>query len=164
MLEKADKFLIERTTSIYLWLWDYTGVYVATLMAASVLIIFARSVLLNDVDFMGCFFLGFQLIMSIPYRIRQHRGDFKTYNRIALHLQEETRFLRKYGGFLIVTSPFILDAVAFFDPTTRHIVVAATMHVSSIACMTFMYLMMILLRDREPKSFFSRDLVMGGAS
>jgi hypothetical protein len=142
----ADTFLIEITQEAYLWLWDWTGVYVATLMFAAYVgerFCWGR---LGWFDFVLIAFTGTWLGL----RYLAQSKDLRSLNAAQ----------RAWRDFTIrpFFSAFVLGALAgdAFQLSAWHVA-------SDAMFLTWNYLGCVQVREREPKEFFARKLARVGA-
>lgn len=142
-----DNRLIEITQEVYLWLWDRTGVYVATLMFAAYV---------GDHVCWGPLHVGNFIFLALAgaWASRVYFVQSKDLRRLN-DLQRGWRdfvmrpYLTMFGFAMIVEQVLYLDVWRF---------------ASNVLMMVWTYLNCVQVREREPKDFFAiRKPVGAGA-
>lgn len=85
---KIDEKFLETTQSAYLWVFDRTGVYVATIgFAIQVTIPFLQSYSKGSLDYAGLFVMVF-LAVGLGWRYHaQHANQFEIFNALSREMQ-----------------------------------------------------------------------------
>lgn len=140
-LDKIDNKIIETLQALYLWIFDWTGIYVAT--AATICVIFARAIIGFSTDIGSLLILAFNIVVLIPAYNMQDKKLYTVYNAQAL-------MLRGFSMRWIVTVFISLLLV-------QEIIVGDVWQaLNSLALLVYVYLTVICIRDREPKEWFAQ--------
>lgn len=142
MIRKLDMFLIQQTTRAYLWLYDWTGVYVGTLMFAAISISWM-------LQFRSFWAAVIGVMIGVPacgLRYYVQATDEVTYNTMAEYATRD--FMR--GVMLMMVVAFCVRNIIFLS------VVDA---VGETMWLALCYLITVKIRKREPKNFFERKMV-----
>lgn len=139
LLSNVDNTIIVAEQRAYLWLLDRTGIYVASIMSACVVLSMGVSVIEHDLILAG--FMGVFGLASSPWRWYLQHTNETTYNAISLlHQQSSWR-----GGFVVMVLVFILMELLLRD-------LAGV--VTQVVYLFVNYMQCIQIRKREPKKFF----------
>lgn len=153
MWEQIDSWLIDRHQRAYLWIYDWTGIYVGTLASLLVFVGQAISQSLISAVILNLLISTPNLIYNGWMYYQQSKNDLKGFNIRALGLQKFGIYLR-----LFMVSAFITISIS-----------AAIDHlwgsIGNIICLaSSIYLTAIMIREREPKEWFKKSkLAMEGA-
>jgi len=156
-MRKIDDRLIEWFTDAYLWLLDWTGVYVATVGMFFV----AMDVGLKAVSkgqfawYDALYFAVMSLVWFGPSWMRQHMGLLTLINVAALQWRE-------FGGRRAMV---VCGVMLLLDSALR--MRSPAMACSDLMTLSWFYLTCVTVRDREPREFrLGRALrpMTGGAS
>jgi len=140
----ADDRVTDALQDAYLWVLDRTGIYLSTLMMVVPAEASARLVIDKQAYFIAAIIFVVNAIALHPIYLRQHRGEFKIHNAVAMHLRTTMRWLRLgLIGFLYV--PMLMVTVMSVD---------VVMFLETLGWGIFIYMHGIMLREREPKTFF----------
>lgn len=142
-LLRIDAYLIDRTQTAYLWLWDRTGIYVATPMfAACAADHFCYPAQAGWLRIFGIIVLGwFGLWCGVRY-LAQATNDLRRLN--AMQRGWAAWSLRPYFILLIVPVFLFQDIVQLNALHT----------LGDLFFAAWNYLGCVQVRDREPKEFF----------
>lgn len=138
-MRQFDAFLLRKLQDIYLWFYDWTGVYAASIAACSV-IIGSIAVGLTITQFIALFFC---LVILIPYYLDQDKANYKVYNARAMLQQQSTwRFIMS-NVFLFIAIPMVIVGVWAV--------------VNTIAIWLYINIAAVCIREREPKEWFKKQ-------
>lgn len=151
-----DKFIQKKVESSYLWLYDWTGVYVGQLMMLLGFLIFAENLGICLKQQPNWFWSSFFLLVLVGDGYGrshiQHLGLNHLYNAYVLD----------WIHSIWRTMSIIANATFLF---TTMVVIDVKGMVYFLAVLVFLYLRGVMIRDREPRSFqFHRQMAASGAS
>lgn len=154
-LKTIDDLIIGWFETSYLWLFDWTGIYAATVMMAMV-IFSVGSDMIASKQISGVWVAIFCVGINFPWifarYIAQDKKLYTAYNWGATEMRSS--FLRI--GFIYVFSPLML-----MQEIVKHEMQSAFV---SIMWMCVCFMMAVRIRDREPKEWFkARKLAYNGA-
>lgn len=141
-LKSIDNKIIEAVQGAYLWLFDRTGIYVGTLMFALMtadMICWRYPQTFRPID--AVFLVILSTVAAGRYWMQGKGAEHL--NALALHARELT--IRKI--FMALWPALIVMHVHDMQPWKV---------VSDLLCIVWQYLMVVLIRDREPKDFFEQ--------
>lgn len=143
---KFDAYLIERINTIYLWLLDRTGVYVATIMFDAYVVAAATSLCrANGLPiWYWMIILAFIGLFLGPRYLMQDKGEVLRFNIASLVLE---KWVGRHVINVILMSFLVLDLLRLepFDGLIQ------------IIFLLFGYLNIIKIRDREKKPLFEKQ-------
>lgn len=145
-LHAADTTIIDLVQEVYLWLWDWIGVYVATLMFAAYVSERVCWDRLGWFDFVLIAFTG--AWMGLRYLAQSK--DLRSLNAAQRAWRDFT--IRQFFSVFVFGSL----AVDAFQLSAWHVA-------SDAMFLVWTYLGCVQVREREPKEFFARKLVQAGA-
>jgi hypothetical protein len=149
-VRKFDEAIIKYVQEFYLWLWDWTGIYLPTVWFIVLSIDLGTEFLLFDkFRFMIFVLFAFFGVYCGLYYALQDTRKYQQMNAVARYFQE---------GVLRIVMTVMLLCFAVNDIVERdwHVI-------SALACIAFFYLRCVQLRDREPKDFFRKVVAMGAS-
>lgn len=149
---KIDAYLIARLNDLYLWAFDWTGVFVGTIMFLNG-IIPVLNMIRQDHMWSGAIFMLCTLLMSAPRYWTQSKS-VEAYNATVLLMEGSAL---RYFFVLFNTINLIVD---FFNPKFFNIWYIS----SDLSLLLMWYLFMIKIRDRQKKDFKLPSLAMEKSS
>lgn len=144
-LRELDSQIILKLQEAYLWLYDRSGVYVATCMMVSIFIGIG-ALTLNDgkMDFLRIFVVILNLVVVIPNYWMQEKQEFTQFNFIAMMLHQS---MFRFGFVYFWCFPmFMLDML----------LMKWAWGINQVAVIVFLYLSCIMIREREPKDWITK--------
>lgn len=153
MFNRIDEWMITRGQAAYLWLYDWTGVYVATIAAIVMVLSNCSGAIfrLRPVGTIDLLLCGINLIVLLPYYKDQDRARYTAYNARAMFFQDNL-FRRIISQFFFIT--LFLEPLRFiWDPETWSIL---QLMFSECCILMYFVLMCVCIREREPKEWFKR--------
>lgn len=151
LFNRLDAYLIDKAQSAYLWVFDWTGVYVATLAFLSIATPMVLGMMrrIQDGSYSSPAFAGFLLVLNGLFLMRpyllQERGEHDIYNMIALFARHHW-LPTSLRWFLIC-----LGISGMMHFTLRGQYVRA---VAEIGWVTYVLLVCVMIREREPREFW----------
>lgn len=137
---KFDAFIIRKIQETYLWIYDWTGVYAATVGTIAII---TGSIGIG-IRPMQLFFMCINILILIPYYLDQDKANYTKYNIRAMQLQES--WLRiGFSNFFIVLMIIELIELDFW------------MAVNSFTLMLYVNMTAVCIREREPKEWFKKS-------
>lgn len=143
-LRAIDDKMIDLLQDGYLWLYDRTGIYIATVSVAMVLL----GAAINSITVPRLALTAVLVATFVPAYIMQDRAPLAVQNARA----------RLFRG-----SPWRLLPLAMFAAllaTPRSVVDFVDV---ALICMAACYMPCLQVREREPKSFFERRRLAGAS-
>lgn len=137
-LRALDSAIIELVQEAYLWLWDRTGVYVATLIFTAYAIDQLASTHMRLFNFLTLGIMG----ACCGVRYVAQGKNLRHFN----DMQRQWRHFFARGPVMVAIALFILQEVALLDGWQA---------LGDVAFMSWCYLACVQVRDREPKNFLS---------
>jgi hypothetical protein len=141
MFHNIDQWVINRIQTSYLWLYDWTGVYVASVAVISFLL--GKAIAGFRVDSISLCLTIWNIVVLIPMYLLQDKGNYKRYNRCALIVQGLT--VRLVFTWSIIFIGIIEICMLDFRQACN-----------SFALVFYMYSTCICIREREPKEWFKQ--------
>lgn len=142
----VDTYLIEATQEAYLWLWDWTAVYVATLMFLAYV---GDHVCWRALTWLDSAFIAFAGIW-IGYRYVAQSKDLRRLNAA----QRAWRDFPPRPFFVFIFVGLLAGDILQLN---------AWHFASDVFMLIWNYLGCVQVREREPKEFFAHKLARAGA-
>lgn len=141
MINKADDYLIKKFTEVYLWILDWTGIYLSTVCVALIVI----GNLVGTGDKISLVFALMNILILIPMYHKQNTGNYIAMNAEAMFIQNFLfrRVFTLFLAIMIVVELITLDWKGL---------------VNSCAYFIYFYMLCVCVREREPKKFEKRVL------
>lgn len=149
LLKSIDSKIIEAVQAAYLWLYDRTGVFLATLTFATIVADVFCGGLTTGLRLFDFLFLGYVGLTSAVRYHMQSTGQIAALNLGQLELRNST-IVRPI--FIALMLSIIVIATYKSD---------AWKVASALLALLWQYLFCILIRDREPKDFFEQRKLAG---
>jgi hypothetical protein len=144
MVRKFDDAIIDIFTDGYLWLWDRTGIYLATIMFWGIILFTGISLITSKLPVLDIIIALVWIIMILPYYIFQKEGNLTVVNSMS-------RRWRYSFGRSMAYALQIGMLVGGFYMGDNHLPI-------TLSVWLVQYLLCVQIRDREPKSFFEMKL------
>lgn len=145
MINQIDQKLIEYVQAVYLWLFDRTGVYVASIAFAFIALLTAGWLYRDYFPawFTLLIFVIISLALSQPYQL-QDKGLFDAFNMISREYQKS--FFRRFA--VLITGVFFVQSIVFFLVTlkTKYLGYVCT----DFLLLCWLYLSCVQIRKRNP--------------
>lgn len=136
-----DRYIITKLQDAYLWVYDWTGVYVASLAVGFFL--FGKVISGFTLDPVSLLLTIFNIVILIPAYIEQDKNQILMYNARALSYQ--TMMPRK------LLTAFVAGLTA--GEIVFHEYADA---VYGVCIILYVYLLTVCIREREPKEWFKQ--------
>lgn len=153
-LRNFDSAIIARVQDAYLWLYDRSGMYVATCMMVCIFTgMGALTISDGKMDWFRIFVVLLNFVVIIPNYLMQDKQKFIEFNLMAMMLHQSSfRFWFVHGWLYPIC---VIDLIMFHWAWAFN----------QVAVAVFMYLSCIMIREREPKDWITKHkLVTEGAS
>jgi hypothetical protein len=146
---RFDAFLIRNLQQAYLWILDWTGIYVATIGTMAIIIGNGAIMISNSAGsiWLQFFFMTFNIMILIPYYLDQDKANYTIYNLRALMFQESV--VRIFISYF-----FIGIAIAEFTILILHGYQGSL--VNTIMLWLYINITSVCIREREPKEWFKK--------
>jgi hypothetical protein len=139
--KKADAWLVARINDLYLWVFDWTGMFVATFIFLDMTIV-VLSCIQRQSMWIGAMVFLCSTLISLPRYILQNKGP-EAYNRLVLAGGRGSFYVRTF--FLFFNGTFLItDTIK----GAGYLELAA-----NFANIALWFLMEIKIRDRQKKDF-----------
>lgn len=149
MIKKFDEYCIQKMQELYLWFFDWTGIYVATIATMTVIFNGGMYIIYGSLDFRSwqAALLVVNILILIPYYLDQDKKNFTAFNYRAGLMRESL--------IRIVLQFFLLGGLG------SSIIVWSWMGIINAVSMSlYLNIVSIYIRDREPKEWFKPKLAM----
>lgn len=142
---ELDRWFVDMVQEAYLWLYDWTGIYVATIEAILLIIGFIGLGVSTSPVLMGC--LGICLISLIRSYLWQDKKLYKLYNAAALRYRDSlVRYFCQYLQISLLITDTIQHHESFFT---------ILKNCGSVGCLFLVFVLnAVCIREREPKEWF----------
>lgn len=150
-----DDYIIRKFQEAYLWVYDWTGIYAASVAAISVIV----------GNFLGTFWIGFNwiqilvmlsnLLILVPYYLDQDRQRYTFYNFRAM-IAQRSLFRLAASCYLLSSAITALVMTFFLDGFG---IFGISVGIYSLALWIYINLMVVCIREREPKQWFKRHVL-----
>lgn len=148
-LRRLDDKVVEGFTKAYLWLFDWTGVYVGSVIGVCVAAMVAQSI---SSPKLGWSSAALDTLLLLPIAVSrwiiQHSFDGKFYNDLAEMARTHWISLALRIVFILFMWVSFLRAPVWFWVTR------------DITFIALIYLTCVKIRPREPKKFFEEKLAL----
>jgi len=142
--KKFDQWLLNRINDAYLWLYDWTGIFVATVIFLNMNLVVLACIQRQSM-WIGAIVFLCGVLISTPRYYLQSKGP-EAYNKLVLFTEHfsfhaRTFFLGFYTVFFIGDLLNLLNGANYFEP------------IASVANAMLWFLLDIKIRDRDKKTF-----------
>lgn len=143
-LHTIDQKLLAKSQDAYLWLFDRTGIYVATIgVTIQVSVPFLNAISTGKLDYFQLAVMAFLCVGQFLRYQLQHNEKFEAFNAMSRILV--THWARKLSNVFWLTNFTAFVIVTWFNHTAWHIMV-----VSLLQFFFFGYVSCWQIRKREP--------------
>lgn len=145
---RFDAFLIRNLQRAYLWILDWTGIYVATIGTVAI-IIGNGAIMINTTGsvWLQFFFMTINIMILIPYYLDQDKANYTVYNLRALMFQvSPVRIFISYFFFGIFLAELTFLILHGYQGSL----------VNTIMLWIYINITAVCIRDREPKEWFKK--------
>ena len=141
-LGKIDEAILHGLQKAYLWFFDRTGVYVASIIGA--VFVLAMGVSITQRVWFDVGVLGFMGLLMLPLRWAQQNSNETAYNALSMVLQSQS-----------IRRPYVLLAIFVMIPI---MVLRGSLSGTCFqaVCLIHVYFNCLMIRKRDPKSFFEK--------
>jgi hypothetical protein len=149
-----DAYVIRKLQDLYLWIYDWTGIYVATIGTIAVILgnLTQGMFGLSGLSWWNLTWIGFNTLVMIPYYLDQDHENYILFNARAMILQcSKLRIIISY--FFVVM--FISDILLWIMVPTY-----SFSHMVNTFCLwVYINITSVCIREREPKDWFKSPKV-----